>query len=63
MVPLSGAPVHLGKTVVDCMNNQQKELTRQIKVQDLIGGAIRISFDNAANARLAEVEVTGLAIN
>jgi beta-galactosidase len=54
---------HDWKTVGDYMSNQQKELTKQIKLPGLVGGVIRISFDNAAHARLAEVSVTGIVLD
>jgi beta-galactosidase len=51
------------KTIMDLTNNQQKETAKQIKVPDLAGRVIRISFDHAVNARLAEVDVTGKVLD
>lgn len=51
------------KTIEDIRNNQQKEAARQIKVPELIGRNIRISFENAADESLAEVEVTGKVLD
>ncbi|MDP4209380.1 MAG: glycoside hydrolase family 2 TIM barrel-domain containing protein [Bacteroidota bacterium] len=50
------------KLVEDFMNNQQKINSKQITLSGIIGGAIRISFDKAAKAKLAEVEVSGKVV-
>jgi hypothetical protein len=52
------------KPVADFRNNQLKESSRQIEVNaGTIGSTLRISFEDMASARLAEVEVTGRVIN
>jgi hypothetical protein len=51
------------KLAGDHMQNQVKELSRKWHVPDgTIGSAVRIVFENAGEARISEVEVTGVVV-
>jgi len=50
------------KMVGDFINNQEKISSKQILLQGIIGGMVRVSFEKSENAKLAEIEVTGTVI-
>lgn len=50
------------KLVGDFVNNQEKISSKEIVLQGITGGIIRVSFEKTENAKLGEIEVTGTVI-
>ena len=51
------------KLIGDFRNSKEKQILKQIKVPEITGRLIRISFDDPATACLEEVEVTGRTLD
>ncbi|HLP03929.1 MAG TPA: discoidin domain-containing protein, partial [Paludibacter sp.] len=48
------------KPVADFMANQSAFNSKQVLLSDVTGGVIRVVFENAGNAKLSEIEITGI---